>query len=289
MKEIILTEEQLNLLVEKKLCKRGKEAAKKKFDVYPSAYANAYAVQVCKGKVKDSTGNRKTSSGWSKKKYNEAYVNNKGELQDFTFTSDIDTLKDVAFKFRELAKEADFKLLESFKEEDPFTYYRWVYTKVLSDGVVEYIITVSDELEYGMKYNVYFSIRNGRTRQNVKKWEMSSYNLDKIIKKSEEDYIEIKNFITNETRVMSESLDKWFKEKWVDVSKKDKNGKHPPCGRQDKDGDGKLDGAYPKCRKSKVAAKMTDKEKKNATSRKRKVEKKRPVINGKSRTPNFVK
>ena len=32
-----------------KLCTRGKAAAKSKFDVYPSAYANAFAVQVCKG------------------------------------------------------------------------------------------------------------------------------------------------------------------------------------------------------------------------------------------------
>jgi hypothetical protein len=33
-----------------KLCARGKAAAQSKFDVYPSAYANGYAVQVCKGK-----------------------------------------------------------------------------------------------------------------------------------------------------------------------------------------------------------------------------------------------
>ena len=35
-----------------KLCVRGKSAAKAKFDVYPSAYANGYAIQVCKGKIK---------------------------------------------------------------------------------------------------------------------------------------------------------------------------------------------------------------------------------------------
>ena len=35
-----------------KLCARGKAAAKRKFKVYPSAYANAYAVKVCKGQVK---------------------------------------------------------------------------------------------------------------------------------------------------------------------------------------------------------------------------------------------
>ncbi len=39
-----------------KLCKRGKEAAKKKFKVYPSAYANAYASKICAGKIKDPSG-----------------------------------------------------------------------------------------------------------------------------------------------------------------------------------------------------------------------------------------
>lgn len=35
-----------------KLCARGKAAAKRKFDIYPSAYANMYASAVCSGKVK---------------------------------------------------------------------------------------------------------------------------------------------------------------------------------------------------------------------------------------------
>jgi|TARA_E500000318_G_scaffold61955_1_gene57412 hypothetical protein len=39
-----------------KLCSRGKAAAKRKFDVYPSAYANAYASKICAGKIKDPSG-----------------------------------------------------------------------------------------------------------------------------------------------------------------------------------------------------------------------------------------
>ncbi len=35
-----------------KLCPRGKAAAKRKFKVYPSAYANAYASKICAGKLK---------------------------------------------------------------------------------------------------------------------------------------------------------------------------------------------------------------------------------------------
>jgi hypothetical protein len=39
-----------------KLCARGKSAAKRKFKVYPSAYANAYASKICAGKIKDPSG-----------------------------------------------------------------------------------------------------------------------------------------------------------------------------------------------------------------------------------------
>ena len=39
-----------------KLCPRGKAAAKRKFKVYPSAYANAYASKICACKIKDPSG-----------------------------------------------------------------------------------------------------------------------------------------------------------------------------------------------------------------------------------------
>ena len=39
-----------------KLCPRGKTAAKRKFKVYPSAYANAYASKICAGKARDPSG-----------------------------------------------------------------------------------------------------------------------------------------------------------------------------------------------------------------------------------------
>jgi len=43
------------------LCSRGKNAAKAKYDVYPSAYANGYAVQVCKGKMPGLDGKKRCS------------------------------------------------------------------------------------------------------------------------------------------------------------------------------------------------------------------------------------
>ena len=45
--------------LEKKLCPAGKAAAKRKFKVYPSAYANGWAVQYCKGKFRGKKGGKK--------------------------------------------------------------------------------------------------------------------------------------------------------------------------------------------------------------------------------------
>lgn len=79
MRKITLTEQQLEEIVkrviqEKKkkkskkkkkkdttLCDRGKNAAKAKYEVYPSAYANGYAVQVCKGKMPGLDGEKRCS------------------------------------------------------------------------------------------------------------------------------------------------------------------------------------------------------------------------------------
>ena len=47
-----------------KLCARGKAAAKAKFDVYPSAYANGFAVQVCKGKMPGLDGKKHCSGSY---------------------------------------------------------------------------------------------------------------------------------------------------------------------------------------------------------------------------------
>ena len=51
-----------------KLCARGKSAAKRKFKVYPSAYANAYASKICAGKIKDPSGTKKKDWGPKKAK-----------------------------------------------------------------------------------------------------------------------------------------------------------------------------------------------------------------------------
>ena len=47
-----------------KLCARGKSAAQSKFKVYPSAYANGYAVQVCKGRMPGLDGKKHCSGAY---------------------------------------------------------------------------------------------------------------------------------------------------------------------------------------------------------------------------------
>ena len=88
---------------------------------------------------------------------------------------------------------------------------------------------------------------------------------------------------------VNEDLKRWFKEKWVDVSKK-VDGKHPPCGRKDADGK-----SYPKCRPSKKVSSETPKvassydkdEKKAMTQQKRRAEKQDPKI-GKGNKPTMT-
>jgi hypothetical protein len=46
------------------LCARGKASAKAKYDVYPSAYSNGHAVQVCRGKIKGLDGKKHCSGDY---------------------------------------------------------------------------------------------------------------------------------------------------------------------------------------------------------------------------------
>ena len=55
---------------------------------------------------------------------------------------------------------------------------------------------------------------------------------------------------------------------WVNICRKGKDGKHPPCGRPEAS-----DKGYPKCRAVGVAGKMSDSQKKSACQQKRKAEK----------------
>jgi len=47
-----------------KLCARGIASAKSKYEVYPSAFANGHAVQVCKGDIKGLDGKKHCSGAF---------------------------------------------------------------------------------------------------------------------------------------------------------------------------------------------------------------------------------
>lgn len=75
----------------------------------------------------------------------------------------------------------------------------------------------------------------------------------------------------------SNLLNRWQREKWVDVCERDSRGRHPPCGNQSKSG------KYPYCRPSKrispktpvTASELSSEQKRRMCSRKRKQPKKR--------------
>ena len=118
---------------------------------------------------------------------------------------------------------------------------------------------------------------------------MGSTVLQREVPREREEEMSSDSRCTCHNTLVVKNLNRWFKEKWVDVSRKDpKTGKHPPCGR----GKAKLSGkGYPKCRPSvkvsdktpKTSGSMSTGQKRAATKRKRA---KRQGVGGK---PTIVK
>ena len=69
-------------------------------------------------------------------------------------------------------------------------------------------------------------------------------------------------------------LDKWFKQKWVDIGSKRKDGTFAKCGRSKQKKDAKR--KYPKCVPLAKATRMTKGQKASAVRRKRAVSNKGP-------------
>ena len=104
----------------------------------------------------------------------------------------------------------------------------------------------------------------------------------------------LEEWLDRNQNVLYEDLAVWFGTKkkpkgskqpkgpWVNICRKDKNGKHPPCGRPEA-----TDKAYPKCRAAGVAGKMSDSEKRSACQQKRRAEKSNPK-SGTGNKPKLV-
>ena len=65
----------------------------------------------------------------------------------------------------------------------------------------------------------------------------------------------------------SNGLDKWFKQNWVDIGSKRKDGSFAKCGRSKQKADAKR--KYPKCVPIAKARRMSEGQRKSAVSRKR--------------------
>ena len=82
-----------------KLCPRGKAAAKRKFKVYPSAYANAYASRICAGKIKDPSGVKRKDFRGSKAKggrigYDSGDIVGSSNVMNFNLLKEKNTISD---------------------------------------------------------------------------------------------------------------------------------------------------------------------------------------------------
>lgn len=123
---------------------------------------------------------------------------------------------------------------------------------------------------------------------------VSKMNVNTFISDSIEQSVKSMLQEVKKKKEMDEDLAVWFGTKkkpkgskqpkgpWVNICRKDKDGKHPPCGRPEADSKG-----YPKCRAAGVAGKMTDAQKKAACVQKRRAEKKEPKT-GKGNAPTMT-
>lgn len=98
---------------------------------------------------------------------------------------------------------------------------------------------------------------------------------DKNARKAALDFYNMRH--VHESIKKGSSLDKWFnKEKWVDISRTEEDGSHPPCGGSAGKGSRGSDGsrAYPVCRPKKEASNLSKSEKEKLVRRKRREENK---------------
>ena len=71
---------------------------KRKFKVYPSAYANAYASKICAGKIKDPSGTKRKD--WGPKKANKGLHAETKQNKKATMPADREGKKNYLKKFK---------------------------------------------------------------------------------------------------------------------------------------------------------------------------------------------
>ena len=179
--------------------------------------------------------------------------------------STIDQIRQDSKNVRDFVKNvlADRDFAKMKNDKDFIKYLKSVY-----EGVTESKIQINQLKKKVGKKEIKFY--DALSKLEKKMGSRSKSFLDKSLKDfklnpskfrtnadKEEKLFQVSEINTNE------DLRNWFKSKWVNIGKKDKSGKHPPCGTS-----GKKRG-YAKCVPASKAARMTKKEKESATRRKR--------------------
>lgn len=236
-----------------KLCARGKAAAKRKFAVYPSAYANAYASKICAGKIKDPSGKKRKD--WGPKKASKGLAITAGAQSGLgrIQKSRMAMKKARVGKLIEIGKQLlkkDFKKKgRPLKKENEAPKPNRATSKV----------PITKDINVNKKGQSSLSGTEMQIKDKKAKFVLDRY-YGKDIKSIP--------ITKGKPKYKKGGLTKWFKEKWVDISSKKPGGGYRECGRksasQSKRG-------YPKCVPAARAASMTKGQIRSAVARKRKV------------------
>ena len=230
----------------------AKAKAKRKFDVYPSAYANLWA----------SKEYKRMGGGWKKK----------------TKTKKKSSFEPGMVRLADGESDKDMKPLVFVKYHGPHAYEKneeiFKKTEESAKDGDEHCQKIMDKYEELMKK--YIDDRDG------KDVDYDDSDLEEVMKECE-DHLKDKDSDSNNVEwsddhnslVSEADLREWLKEDWVRIDRKD----NPPCGRSDAD-----KGDYPKCRPRASANKMSKKDKASASRRKEQAEKKPR----KGKKPNYV-
>ena len=114
--------------------------------------------------------------------------------------------------------------------------------------------------EFGKHLDEPREIGKKKEKVSSKDKKMSKKQLGELLGVTSE---QAKRILSNPKWLQNENLRKWFKDKWVNIGKKNKDGSHPPCGTSGKKR------AYAKCVPASKARGMSKKDKESATRRKR--------------------
>ena len=230
-----------------KLCARGKAAAKRKFAVYPSAYANAYASKICAGKIKDSSGKKRKD--WGPKKASKGLAITAGAQSGLgrIQKSRMAMKKARVGKLIEVGKSLLKRRGKGPKKGTQADYGKEQKTPITKD------INVNKKGQSSLS----------GTEMQIKD-KKAKFVLDRYYGKD----IKSIPITKGKPKYKKGGLTKWFKEKWVDISSKKPGGGYRECGRksasQSKRG-------YPKCVPAAKASSMTKGQIRSAVARKRKV------------------